>query len=92
GLLGAAARAAVPKLKKALADNAVADLKPFTTNAQAKISAAITEFHQVTPGVSVDTAINDLRLIGIEFDSRTLRIVTETQGTAKVTVTELPKG
>ncbi|MGI8525338.1 MAG: DUF4403 family protein, partial [Pseudolabrys sp.] len=38
GLLGAAARAAVPQLEKALADNAVVDLKPFTADERAKIS------------------------------------------------------
>ena len=91
GLLGAAARAAMPHLQKALAENAVIDLKPFTADARAKISGAIAEFREVTPGVAVDTAINDLRLIGLEFDSKTLRIITEAQGTAKVTVTELPK-
>ena len=33
GLLGAAARAAIPYLQKALADNAVVDLKPFAASA-----------------------------------------------------------
>ncbi len=91
GLLGAAARAAVPYLQDALAKNAVIDLKPFAADARAKIAAAAADFRQVTPGVSVDTAITDLRLIGIEFNSKTLRVITETQGTAKVAVTELPK-
>ena len=36
GLLGAAARAAMPHLQKALADKATVDLKPFATNAQKK--------------------------------------------------------
>ena len=91
GLLGAAARAAMPYLQDALAKNAVIDLKPFAADARAKISTAIADFRQVTQGVTVDTAVSDLRLIGIEFDSKTLRIITEAQGTAKVTVTELPK-
>ena len=34
GLLGAAARAAMPYLQKALADKAVIDLKPFAADAQ----------------------------------------------------------
>src|SRR6266404_8385949 len=34
GLLGAAARAAMPHLQKVLADNATIDLKPFASNAQ----------------------------------------------------------
>ena len=33
GLLGTAARAAIPYLQKALADNAVVDLKPFAASA-----------------------------------------------------------
>jgi hypothetical protein len=91
GLLGAAARAAMPYLQDALAKNAMIDLKPFAADARAKISTAIADFRQVTQGVTVDTAVSDLRLIGIEFDSKTLRIITEAQGTAKVMVTELPK-
>ena len=41
GLLGAAARAAMPHLQKALAEKATLDLKPFASNAQKKITAAI---------------------------------------------------
>ncbi|WP_163595172.1 DUF4403 family protein, partial [Klebsiella pneumoniae] len=33
GLLGAAARAAIPHMQQALADRLVVDLKPFATNA-----------------------------------------------------------
>ena len=45
----------------------------------------------VTPGVRVDTAVDDLRLVGIAFDSKTLRIITEANGRASVIVTELPR-
>src|SRR5205807_6962124 len=38
GLLGAAARAAIPHLQKTLADKATVDLKPFAANAQKKIA------------------------------------------------------
>jgi hypothetical protein len=81
----------MPYLQDALAKNAVIDLKPFAADARAKIAAATADFREVTQGITVDTAISDLRLIGIEFDSSTLRIITEAQGAAKVTVTELSK-
>jgi Domain of unknown function (DUF4403) len=91
GLLGAAARAAMPHLQKALADKAVIDLKPFAKDAKAKIGAALTEFEQVGNGVRVDAAVLDLRLTGIEFDATTLRVIAEATGTVKIQVTQLPK-
>ena len=91
GLLGAAARAAMPHLQKALADKAVIDLKPFAKDAKAKIGAALSEFEQVGNGVRVDAAVLDLRLTGIEFDATTLRVIAEASGTVKVEVTQLPK-
>jgi uncharacterized protein DUF4403 len=91
GLLGAAARAAMPHLQKALADKAVIDLKPFAKDARAKIGAALTEFEQVGNGVRVDAAVQDLRLTGIEFDATTLRVIAEASGTVKVEVTQLPR-
>jgi hypothetical protein len=91
GLLGAAARAAMPYLQQALADNAVIDLKPFAADARKKIGAALAEFEKNGNGVRVDTAVHDLRLTGIAFDSKTLRVIAEADGTAKVSVTRLPK-
>lgn len=91
GLLGAAARAAVPYLQQGLADNAVLDLKPFAADARTKIAAALAEFTKDAGGVRIDAAINDLRLTGIEFDANTLRVIAEADGVAKVTVSELPK-
>src|SRR5262249_5511880 len=44
GLLGAAARAAMPYLQAALAENAVVDLKPFAADAKTKIGAALKDF------------------------------------------------
>jgi hypothetical protein len=90
GLLGAAARAAMPYLQQALADNAVIDLKPFAADALKKIDAALGDFTKVADGVRVDASVNALRLTGIEFDSKTLRIVAEADGTARATVTRLP--
>ena len=91
GLLGAAARAGMPQLQKAIADKAVIDLKPFAADARTKIGIALTDFQQNTKGVKVDAAVQDLRLTGIEFDSNTLRVIAEADGTAKVAVSELPK-
>lgn len=91
GLLGTAARAAMPYVQKALADKAVVDLKPFANDARTKIAAALTEFQQAGNGVRVDTAVNGLRLTGIEFDTKTLRVIAEANGTVKIAVTQLPR-
>ncbi len=90
GLLGAAARAAVPYLQQTLAENAVVDLVPLATNARNSIDAAIADFRKSTDGVRVDAAVTGLRLVGIEFDAKTLRVVAEVDGTARVAVTKLP--
>ena len=90
GLLGAATRAAMPYLQQALADNAVIDLKPFAADAKKKIAAALAEFTKDSEGVKVDAAVDDLRLTGIAFDSGTLRVIAEADGTARVAVSRLP--
>ena len=91
GLLGAAARAAVPYLKDALAENARIDLKPFAANARKSIEAAIADFRQSGQGVQVDAAVTDLRLAGIEYDAKTLRVIAEADGTVKVVISSLPQ-
>ena len=91
GLLGSAARAAMPYLQQALADNAVIDLKPFAADAQKKIAVALADFQQDSKGVKVEAEVRDLRLTGIEFDSTTLRVIAEAAGSARVTVSELPR-
>ena len=89
GLLGAAARAAVPYLEQAVAEHAVVDLVPLAANARQSIDAAISDFRKSADGVRVDAAITDLRLVGIEFDAKTLRVVAEVNGTVLVAVTKL---
>ncbi|MGA7971581.1 MAG: DUF4403 family protein [Pseudolabrys sp.] len=91
GLLSAAARAATPYLTKAIADNAVVDLKPFATDARKKIASTLAEFRNTQPGVRVDAAVNDLRLTGINFDAHTLRVTAAAAGAVKVAVSKLPK-
>jgi hypothetical protein len=90
GLLGAAARAAMPHLQKALAERATVDLKPFATNAQKKIAAAISEFQKNEDGVRVTAEITNLRLADIAFDSKTLRVIAQAEGAINVSMTALP--
>ena len=90
GLLGAAARAAIPYLEAALAESAAVDLKPFAANARKSIEAAIADFRKSADGVRVDAAVTALRLVGIEFDAKTLRVIAEADGTVRVAVSALP--
>lgn len=89
GLLGAAARAAVPYLEKALAENAVIDLVPLAANARKSIEAAISDFRKSADGVRVEAAVTGLRLVGIAFDAKMLRVIAEADGTVAVAVTKL---
>ena len=86
----AAARAAIPHLQQALADRMVVDLKPFASNAQRKIAAAIADLQKNEEGIRVDADVTSIRLASIAFDSKTLRVVVETDGTIKAAVTALP--
>jgi len=90
GLLGAAARAAIPRVQQALADRLIIDLKPFASNAQRRIAAAISDLQKNEEGIRVDAEISSIRLADIAFDSKTLRVIVETDGTIKAAVTALP--
>jgi hypothetical protein len=90
GLLGTAARAAMPFLQKALADKAAIDLKPFASNAQKRIGAVISDYQKNEEGIRVDAEVTSLRLTGIAFDSKTLRVIAEAEGSITVAVTALP--
>jgi hypothetical protein len=90
GLLGTAARAAIPHLQKALADKATIDLKPFATNAQTKIAAAIADFQKNEDGIRVEAQIDSLQLADLAFDSKTLRVIAQAEGSINVYVTALP--
>src|SRR5580704_14164229 len=90
GLLGAAARAVMPHLQKALADKATIDLRPFATNAQKKIAAAVADFQKNEDGVRVAADITSLRLADIAFDSKTLRVIAEADGAINIYLTALP--
>jgi len=90
GLLGAAARAAMPHLQKALAEKATVDLKPIASNAQRKIAAVIADLQKNEEGIRVAAEITKLSLTDIAFDSKTLRVIAEAEGSIHVAVTTLP--
>ena len=90
GLLGAAARAAIPHLQRALAEKTVIDLKPFAENARKQIAAVIADYQKNEDGVRVSTEITSLKLADIAFDSKTLRVIVETEGAIDVNITALP--
>jgi hypothetical protein len=91
GLLGAAARAALPYLKDAIAAKAVIDLKPFLANAANSIQAALADFRGAGDGVKIDADVTGLRIQGIAFDAKTLRVLAEANGNVKVAVDSLPR-
>jgi hypothetical protein len=89
GLLGAAAQAAMPYLQSTLADQAVIDLKPFADDAKARIAAAVGSFTADGGGVRANVTISDLRLTGIAYDDKTLRVIAEADGTVNATISSL---
>lgn len=89
GLLGAAARGVMPRLQQVLADKAVVDLKPFAANAQQKVNAALADFQSDDNGTKVTANITSTQLSYIAFDSKTLRLIVEANGTVNVAVTAL---
>jgi hypothetical protein len=89
GMLGAAARSAIPYLERALAENAVVDLVPLADNARKSIEAAVADFRKRTDSIQVDAQVVDLRLVGLEFDEKTLRVIAEADGTVRVAVSRL---
>ena len=86
GLLGKAAETAFPLLRDSLAEKATIDLKPYAADAKRQIAAAVASFSRQQPGVRIDAAVTDIRLVDIRFDATTLRIIAEVNGAAKVAV------
>ena len=62
------------------------DLKPFAAIGEKSIEAAIAEFQKQTDGVETEAQVTGLRLVGIDFDSKTLRVIAEADGTARALV------
>lgn len=90
GLFGAALRTALPYFAESIVQSAVIDLKPFIAGTRSGIEAAIVMFDRADDGISTDFAVTDLRIVGIEFDSRILRLLAEAEGRINLTVTRLP--
>ena len=89
GLLGAAAQAAAPLLQKTLADEAVIDLKPFAADAKTRIGAAVGALAAQSPGLSANVTVDDLRLAGIAYDDKTLRVIAKANGAVNVAISSL---
>ncbi len=90
GLLGAAAKTAVPALQNALTRYAVFDLRPALANARKSIDKALADFRKQDDGVKIDAQLTGLRLVGVEFDSEIVRVSAEIDGIARVSVSRLP--
>jgi hypothetical protein len=89
GLLGAAAQAAVPYLQKTLADKAVIALKPFASDAKTRIAAAFGDLAAQAPGLRATVSVDDLRLAGIAYDDKTLRVIANANGAVSVAISSL---
>jgi Domain of unknown function (DUF4403) len=89
GLLGAAARAAVPLLQREISERAVIDLKPLADDAKKRTATAVGDFNKQGNGVSADVAVRDIRLVGIDFDDKTLRVIAEAYGSVSIAVSSL---
>ncbi len=89
GLLGEAARAAVPYLQKAITERAVFDLKPESSNVQRRIGAVIAAYQRNEDGLRISSEISSLRLTDVAFDSSMLRVTAEANGILEVTITKL---
>jgi Domain of unknown function (DUF4403) len=89
GLLGAAAQAAMPYLQKTLVDKAVIDLKPLAADAKSRIATAVGALAAQAPGMSAKVSVNDLRLTGVAYDDKTLRVIADAKGRVNVAISSL---
>jgi hypothetical protein len=89
GLLGAAAQAAAPYLQRLLAERAVIDLKPFAADAKTRIAAAVGNLAAQAPGLRASATVDDLRLVGIAYDAKTLRVIADANGSVSVAISSL---
>ena len=65
------------------------DLKPLTARALKSIDTAIADFQKPADGVEVEASVTALRLTGLAFDSTTLRVIGEAEGTARALVRKI---
>ena len=72
-----------------LAEKAVIDLKPFAADAKKRIAAAVGDFAAQGAGLRANVSVDDLRLAGVAYDSKTLRIIANANGSVNVAVSLL---
>jgi hypothetical protein len=77
------------RMQKMLADKAVIDLKPFAADAKKRIAAAVGDFAAQGAGLRANVSVDDLRLAGVAYDSKTLRIIANANGSVNVAVSSL---
>ncbi|KIZ38904.1 MULTISPECIES: DUF4403 family protein [Rhodopseudomonas] len=90
GLVGNAARAAVPYLEKVLAEKAVFDLKPAAINAERRVGTMIADLNRNEDGLRIAAEISNLKLADLAFDANKIRVTTQAEGIVRVTITKLP--
>jgi hypothetical protein len=64
-------------------------LKPFADDAKKRIGAAVSDFTGQSAGLSANVTVNDLRLTGIAYDDKTLRIIADAKGTVSAAISSL---
>ena len=65
------------------------DLKPFAADAKQRIATAVASFVAQGSGVSANLAVHDLRLTGIAYDDKTLRVIANATGAVNVAVSSI---
>ena len=53
------------------------------------MAAAVGDFTGQASGVTTNVVIDDVRLLGIDFDQTTLRIIADAKGTVNVAISSL---
>lgn len=91
GLLGPAARVAVPILQKILADKATIDLKPAASNVQQRLGNMIAQYQRNEDGLRISSEISSLKLTALDYDETVMRITAEAVGLINVAITKLPQ-
>ena len=89
GALGFVARAATPYMQKVITENAEIDLASTIADARKNIEVAIAEFRQQQNDVQLDAQVVDVSLAGVQFDAKTLRIITSSEGTIRIEIMRL---
>lgn len=89
GLIGVAAKTALPLLTAALAERAAIDLKPIAENAKTRIAAAVNDVNKPDSRIRIGASVTDLRLVAVNFDASTLRLIMEADGALDIAVTTL---